>query len=90
MYHSCQIPKYRSGKPDDVQFKSNVLIEWCILSWYIIEFKSFNKTIVDFSYGLTQDVIITSVIGLGNYPFFWVDKSLCQPYQKSLIVYNQY
>jgi hypothetical protein len=54
-------------------------------------FKSFNKTIGDFWYQLTrylptQEVIITSAIGLGNYNFFWVDKPLCQPYQKTLIV----
>jgi hypothetical protein len=38
-------------------------------------------------YLLTKEVIITSATGLGNYHFFWVDKSSCQPYQKSLIVY---
>ena len=29
----------------------------------------------------TQEVIITSDIGRGNYHFIWVDKSSCQPYQ---------
>jgi hypothetical protein len=48
------------------------------------------KTIGDFWYQLTrylptQEVIITSAIGLGNYNFFWVDKPLFQPYEKSLI-----
>jgi len=33
-----------------------------------------------------QEVIITSDVGLGNYHFFWVDKSLCQPYHKSLTI----
>ena len=55
-------------------------------SSYIIGLKSFNKTIVDFwcqftQYLSTQEVIITLAIH-----FFWVDKSLYQPYQKSLNV----
>ena len=59
----------------------------------VSEFKSFNKTIVYFWYRLasylsTQEVIITSAVDFGNYHFFWVDKSSCQPYQKSLIVHN--
>ena len=30
----------------------------------------------------THEVIITSVVGLGHYHFFWVDKSMCQPISK--------
>ena len=89
---AVKYPNIDQGNPDDVYFKSNVLIGRCIfvhISWYIIELKSFNKTIAAFWYRLTrylstQEVIITSAIGLGHYHFFWVDKSLCQPYQKSL------
>ena len=43
--------------------------------FFIIELKSFNKAIVDFGYRLTrylltQEVIITSDVGLNNYLFF--------------------
>ena len=34
----------------------------------------------------TQELVINSGVGLGHYHFFWVDKSSCQPYQRSLIV----
>ena len=47
-----------------------------LLTWYWLT-----------QYLSTQEVIITSAIGLDHYHFFWVDESLCQPYQKSLIVY---
>ena len=68
-----------------------LVLHFVHISWYIIELKSFNKTIVVFWYRLTQylptkEVIITSAIVLGNYHFFWVDKSSCQPYQKSTVV----
>jgi hypothetical protein len=34
----------------------------------------------------TQEVIITSAVGLGHWHFFCIYKSSCQPYQNSLIV----
>ena len=40
-----RVPNIDRGNPDDVRFKSNVLTGQC---WYIVEFKSFDKTVVDF------------------------------------------
>jgi hypothetical protein len=79
---------------NSTSFNINVL--WTNRTYFNInvsEFKSFNKTIVYFWYRLasylsTQEVIITSAVDFGNHHFFWVDKSSCQPYEKSLIVHK--
>lgn len=85
----CEDEKKRFTTLNDEQFKNTFVQKRCqnhskghpvSFTWEVvyIELKLLIKAIVDLDIGChdisTQQVIITSVVGLSNYNFIWVDK----------------